>query len=271
MTRVLGARDWQELFARARNEFPLVTGFVGAITGAGKIRSAAESIIDLLQQREYLGQARFGREDDVLAVDAGLLEQRMDVGSVIDNPSLGAAIARDFEKWQARYRRAYRREHRDTRKRDRELQRRAATADLQLAAAVKLAKIAEPGGLPDPSLPLRWQETRDLIKPCGVAEDDIPLARCPYCESCQMEIGALPGADAVEVQIGEIEKTLEVFNRALSQIAVRRALSGKREAELRTLLDLNAASDLSALSLALDVDVIKFLERFTREPDGGSG
>jgi hypothetical protein len=264
---VLSASSWREYFRRARGEFGSVAALKQALDTAQRLRRAGEDALEIERCAAYLDAADFGRADQPLALEAETLRARIDLPTVLENPSLWPPLQHDFENWRRRYRRAYLEFHAGRRAAARSLLRQAGEGARLLNAADRFAQVPELGPPPDPDLSKRWREVAAGIQECLEQEEGMALTARPQCTACGARMGAPLDMAEFEKTLGEIRAQVAACNARLSDATVREILAGSRRDEVQKLLQINAAGDLSTLSGVLSADVLDFLRQFLR----GSG
>lgn len=262
---VLEVDDWRTFFENAVRAFPNAAEFITAVAESSRLRTLCEDVVDVQAALEYVTAADFGRADQSLATDAELLVARLDVTAILMNRTPAAPVLHEFQQWMRRYTSVYRAHHAERRSAALELSRRIKRADLQLAAVGKLSTIPELHGILEPGFRDRWNELKAQVKPCANQEAEVALHDRPYCDDCGVRMGSKRREDEVEARISEIEEMLSACSVRLSEIAVSRVLSGRREDEMRKLIQMNSIADLTAVSHVLDDGVMSFLKRFASE------
>jgi hypothetical protein len=230
-------------------------------------RRAGEDALEIELCARYLDEAAFSAGDSDLEIGARSLRSRIDLGELVANERLWPPLVEEFERWRARYRRAYLDAHRDRRASDMQMAGRMERAGPSVSAIESFAAISELGPPPASEIATRWEELSGTITPCSRTPEVISLGERPYCEECRMMPGSAPAHADVEAVMAEVETAIRHYNTRLSSVAVQEVLLGRREAEISRLLQLNDAADLSALADILDADVVGFLQDFLR----GSG
>ncbi len=264
---VVSSGSWEEFFTRARAEFGSVFRLSSNLDLMARSRRAGEDALEIELCARYLDEAAFGAGDSDLEIGARSLRSRIDLGELVENERLWPPLVEEFERWRARYRRAYLDAHRERRASDTQMAGRMERAALSVGAIESFAAISELGPLPVSDIAARWEELAGTITPCSRTPEVISLGERPYCEECRMMPGSAPAYSDVEAVMAEAEAALRHYNTRLSSAAVQEVLLGRREAEVGRLLRLNDAADLSALADILDADVVGFLRDFLR----GSG
>ncbi len=261
---LLTATSWQEYFRHARTEFGSVAKLKGALDTAQRLRRAGDDAVEIERCAAYLDGADFGRPDQPLAIEAEALRARLDLLSILENPSLWPPLEHDFRNWRRRYQRTYWEFHAARQAAAREMLARIEEGSRQLRAVERFAMVPELGRGPDPSLSGRWREVSSAVRECPASPDEASLADAPQCPECGARMGAPLGTVDVEKTLTEIRGQLAQYNTRLGDATVREVLAGQRRDEVEKLLQISAAGDLSTLSTVLSDDVISFLRQFLR-------
>ena len=268
LARVLRTPGWRDFYIAVRGEFPSVREFAAAMADSARLRTLSEDMVDVKAAHDYVSAADFGRLDQALASEAVLLAARLDVASLVESRGSAASELQEFQKWKQQFRRAYLEHHASRRSSDLELQRRVKEADSQLAAVRSFSTIPELAGIYDPAFARHWEELKERVEPCSRSEHQVELQLQPHCTECGVRLGSAGSDDEANELIASIEEMLRESGINLSKIATGRVLTGKREDELRKLIDMNALSNLTSIRNVLDDDVLDFLRRFASDDPG---
>ena len=267
LAEVLGAESWSEFLTLARGTFGNARDFRLAITRENRARELAAHAREIERSTAFLNAAEFGGEHRDLELEARTLRARFSAGLLDDVTGVWPALRSDFDRWRTDYRRAYLGMHANRRAFDEELQRKMARAIVQLAAVEGFSQLPELGPPQDSDLTQRYEELAVSLEPCDNLEHDVPLIAQPYCEACGVTLSSPSERQDIDGFLFELESVLRSYNRRLSSVAVREALSGDQPERLAKLLRVRDAADLSALSDHLSRDVIDFLREFLAVSD----
>jgi hypothetical protein len=271
LIEVLSAFSWIEFVAQARNVFGSVLSLRSALSQAAMRWAAVESAPEIEKAIHYLDQVDFGRFDHTLAIERQLIRSRIDLMSIVENPSRWLSIQDEFERWRQDYRRAYLEDHAQKRDRHRQLRQRivATTKQVEQLELLERIDVVHLGTIDE--LAELWDQTIRLFSVCENEGSNIGLIDMPVCADCGARLGQPPNHTDVADMISEVDKLFNGYRDRLASVVANLVIVSPETDKLVSLFRLNSAGDLSDLANVLDDKVISFLNELFGKPSGSSG
>ena len=169
-------------------------------------------------------------------------------------------LMRDVAEFKVRYLDAYRAHHENMRNQLPVYRRDLELVQLKLRALELLNTMPELGQPTGNGLESSMDELAPVPSSCSVAGPDILMDSSPWCASCRLSLALQLPVEQLARLTAAVDMDLGVKNRQLSTILVERILHGKQDERLDDLLKIVQASDLSALSNTINVELVGFIQ-----------
>ena len=222
-----------------------------------KVEALDKESTELINVKSYLEGAVLPKKDK-LHGDRFLLQQRLKLSSLLDNPSLIGSIKAQFEIFKATYQNFYQIFHRDYFKEIKELREELGSATVRMEAISCLNKITELHFSEETELVVQFQDLLRNTEPCS-NKDPISVETSPLCPECKLELTReLPKEETKDI-LSKIDKELERRSRRLAQALTKKILEEVKEDRLNKLMKIAGIADLSKFAEILDDELISLV------------
>ena len=218
---------------------------------------------DILRAQEYLeGVVTPSDRFPALSIDREALRAALSPTSLVESRGRNwNALVQEISRFKARFSVAYRAHHE-------KVQRSLALYRLDLESAQRklialdlLNTLPELGTPTGETLGEALAELGPILSSCAVAPSDLVLESIPWCNSCRLSLAqSLPAARLTGL-LASIDVELGAKSRELSSLMVERIIQGQADQRLDDFLKIVQASDLSALSNTITVELVAFIRR----------
>lgn len=222
-----------------------------------KVEALDEESTELINMKSYLEDAVLPKKEK-LNGDRFLLQQRLKLSSLLDNPSLMRSIKAQFEIFKATYQNLYQRFHRDYFKEIKKLREELGSARVRIEAISRLNKITELHFSEEKGLVVQFQDLLKNTEPCS-NKDPVSVETSPLCPECKLELTReLPKEETKDI-LSKIDKELERRSRRLAQALTKKILEEVKEDRLNKLMKVAGIADLRKFAEILDDELISLV------------
>jgi len=222
-----------------------------------KVEALDKESTELINMKSYLEGAVLPKKDK-LHGDRFLLQQRLKLSSLLDNPSLMGSIKAQFQSFKATYQNLYQRFHRDYFKEIKKLREELGSARVRIEAISCLNKITELHFSEEKGLVVQFQDLLKNTESCPNA-DPVSVETSPLCPECKLELtGGLPKEETKDI-LSKIDKELERRSRRLAQALTKKILEEVKENRLNKLMKVAGIADLRKFAEILDDELISLV------------
>ncbi|MFQ5834593.1 MAG: hypothetical protein ACE5HR_01560 [bacterium] len=228
-----------------------------------KVDALDRQSTELLNIKSYLDGAVL-QEKDKLDGDRFLLQQRLTLSSLFDNPLLIRSIKDQFQKFRTAYQNLYQRLHRDYFEEIRELREELESATMRIEAISRLSRITELHFSDEKELAAQFQ---DLLKQTELCpnKDPVSVETSPLCSECKFEVTNEPPKGKTKALLLEIDKVLEERSRRLAQALTKKILEEIKEDRLNKLVKVAGIADLTKFAQILDDELISLVNEILKK------
>ncbi|MEA1964415.1 MAG: hypothetical protein U9O41_04710 [Candidatus Aerophobetes bacterium] len=222
-----------------------------------KVDTLDKESTELLNMKSYLEGAVLP-EKERLYGDRFLLQQRLKLSSLLDNPSLMGSIKAQFESFKTTYKNLYQRFHRDYFKEIKKLREELESATVRIEAISRLNRITELHFSEEKGLVVQFQDLLKNTEPCPNT-DPVSVETSPLCPECKLELTReLPKEETKEI-LSKINKELERRSRKLAQALTKKILEEVKENRLNKLMKVAGIADLRKFAEILNDELISLV------------
>ena len=222
-----------------------------------KVETLDKESTELINMKSYLEDAVLSKKEK-LKGDRFLLQQRLKLSSLLDNPSLMGSIKAQFENFKATYQNLYQRFHRDYFKEIKKLREELGSATVRIEAISCLNRITELHFSEERELVVQFQDLLKNTEPCS-NKDPVSVETSPLCPECKLELTReLPKEETKDI-LSKIDKELERRSRRLAQALTKKILEEVKEDRLNKLMKVAGIADLRKFAEILDDELISLV------------
>lgn len=222
-----------------------------------KVEALDKESTELINMKSYLEDAVLPKKGK-LDGDRFLLQQRLKLSSLLNNPSLVGSIKAQFESFKATYKNLYQRFHRDYFKEIKKLREELESATVRIEAISRLNRITELHFSEERELVVQFQDLLKNTEPCP-NKDPVSVETSPLCSECKLELTReLPKEETKDI-LSKIDKELERRSRKLAQALTKKILEEVKEDRLNKLMKVAGIADLRKFAEILDDELISLV------------
>ncbi len=256
--------DYQEFYSVAQESFRGPTGLDESLNLYRRLGQLAALAEVIAQVRTYLGYMSFRRSYQELLFERDSLQARIELESLIANPSLWGSIEEGFQRLRVRYVNVYVSHHARYQQEALELTHRLERFAVQIEALARFNEMPELGEPVGADVPELFKGVTDSFRTCPVEGGRLTLEAVPYCQTCLLPLDEDISRHDVEMLFGAVERAMREYNRRLGSYGVRQILAHPSREQLDKFINLVQVADPSALANVLDDEVVEFLRQFMR-------
>jgi len=230
-----------------------------------KVETLDKESTELLNIKSYLVGAVLPKKEK-LDGDRFLLQQRLKLSSLLDNPSLIGGIKEQFERFKTAYQNLYQRFHRDYFKEIKKLREELESATERIEAISRLNRITELHFPEERDLVAQFQDLLKNTEPC-LNRDPVSVETSPICSGCKLELTKELQMEETRAVLSKIDKTLEERSRKLTQALTKKTLKEVKEDRLNKLMKVAGIADLRKFAEILDDELISLVNDILKKAD----
>ena len=262
LSRISGD-GFRSVYHSVRNVYSDYRDLESDLSHLRQMADLGRSTEDILWAQEYL-EGSVTPEDrfPALSVDRQALRATLSPASLMESSGRNwNALVQDISRFKARFSSAYRAHHESVHSRLALYRRDLESARRKVGALDLLNTLPELGAPTGEGLGEAIAELGPVLQACAVPPADLLLDSTPWCDSCRLSLAqSLPSA-ALARLLASIDVELGAKNRELSNLLVERIIQGQADERLDDFLKIVQASDLSALSNTITVELLAFIRR----------
>ena len=256
--------DYLEFFETAQRTFQGPSVMEEALGLSRRLLQVSEFAPAIIEAKSYLELMTFSRNEEEMSLERDTTLSRLDLDSLLANPTLWSSIEQSFQQLMARYANAYLSHHSRYHLEALELRHRMDSLRPQVNALARFNEVPELGDPVGTDIGQRFDDLAASIKSCSLADEELSLETEPHCDLCRLRLDEnIPKRDA-ELLLWDTERAMREYNQRLSSYSARRVLEHPTKEQLDRFVTLVQVADPSSLVNVLDDDVIEFLRQFLR-------
>ncbi len=230
------------------------------------LREMAElsgSTEQILGAQEYLEEAVIPEDRyPALSVDRQALQAALSPARLVESRGRQwNVLVQDIARFKTRFSASYRAYHENVHDGLPLYRGNMESAHRKVAALGLLNTLLELGAPTGEGLGEALAELGPVLPSCTVATSDLPLDSTPWCNSCQLTLAQTLPTARLSRLAASIDGELSAKSRQLSNLLIERIIQGHTDERLDDFLKIVQASDLSALSNTITVELVAFIRR----------
>ena len=262
LSALCDAIGYQEFHLICQQRYGGPANLKDALALKDRLEQLAPAVTAIGDARQYLSGIAFGAEDGGLQLEHCAVSARIELTSLLENPSLWPSIERGLGEFRSKYSTLYLAHHTRYYEQEQEISRRLERLTPQVDALARFNEMPELGEPIGVDAQERLQVVVGSIKSCSTAADRIWLETSPRCQKCSLGLDEEVPRREADAAMDGVEMAMREYSRVLGSHGARMVLANPTSAQLTKFVELVQVADPSALADVLNDDVVEFLRQF---------
>ena len=256
------ATGYQEFHLICQQRYRGPANLKDALALRDRLEQLAPAVTAIGDARQYLSDIAFGPEDGDLQLEHSAVSGRIELTSLLENPSLWPSIEGRLGEFRSKYSARYLAHHTRYCEQEREIGRRLERLTPHVDALARFNEMPELGEPIGVDAQERLQVVVGSLKSCSTATDQIRLETSPRCQTCSLGLDEEVPRREADAAMDGVETAMREYSRVLGSHGARMVLANPTSAQLTKFVELVQVADPSALADVLNDDVVEFLRQF---------
>lgn len=231
-----------------------------------QLASVSEISTEVVEAKAWLDAVALSPEHRDLAIDRVSILNQISLASLVENAQLWPSIKQQYTRFKEQYRSAYQIHHREYHRETVNLSAKLAEAEKKLDALQQLNTVPELGAALGEDLKAARDELLTKLSACPITVvTDVNVESSPTCSQCSLQMTDTPPTEEVHALLGELQAALDGQLRRLGNEAIRGILAESSKNNVKKLVEIVQAADLSSLVNVMDHELVKFVRELLRE------
>ena len=262
LSALCDATGYQEFHLICQQRYAGPATLRNALALRDRLEQLAPAVTAIGDARQYLSDIAFGPEDGDLQLEHSAVSARIELTSLLENPSLWPSIEGWLGEFRSKYSGRYLAHHMRYYEQEQEIGRRLERLTPQVDALARFNEMPELGEPLGVDAQERLQVVGGSLKSCSMAADQIWLETRPRCQMCSLGLDEEAPRREADAAMDGVEVAMREYSRVLGSHGARMVLANPTSAQLTKFVELVQVADPSALADILNDDVVEFLRQF---------
>jgi hypothetical protein len=262
LSALCDATGYQEFHLICQQRYGGPATLKDALALRDRLEQLAPAVTAISDARQYLSGVAFGPADGDLQLEHSAVSARIELTSLLENPSLWPSIEGRLGEFRSKYSGRYLTHHTRYYEQEREIGRRLERLAPQVAALARFNEMPELGEPIGVDARERLQVVVGSLRSCSTAADQIGLETSPRCQMCSLGLDEEAPRKEADAAMDGVEMAMREYSRVLGSHGARMVLANPTSAQLTKFVELVQVADPSALADVLNDDVVEFLRQF---------